>query len=102
MMGPIGFSETPVRNYLSLLCKIKKKQAQISFTTLQKPAITHYSGSLPMKATKLTDVMNMALEYVPASQYDVMRRMLVADSRHKATECPVLHFNISTTLTTIS
>jgi len=47
-MGPIGFSETSVRNYHSVLGKIKKKHAWISFTTLQKPAITHCSGSLPM------------------------------------------------------
>jgi hypothetical protein len=53
-----------------------------------------------MKATQLKDVMNMAMEYVPATQCDVTRRMLLADSQHKATECPVLHFNISTTLAT--
>jgi len=68
----------------------------------QKPAITLYSGSLPVKATNLKDVTNMAMEYVPVSQYDVMRYILVADSRHKANECPVLHFNISTSLTTLS
>jgi len=64
MMGPIGFSETSVRNYHSVLSEIKKK-AQISFTTQQKPAITHYNGSFLMQATKLTDVMKMAMEYVP-------------------------------------
>lgn len=99
MMGPIGFSETSVRYYHSVLSKIiiKKKQAQISFTMQQKPAVTHYSGSLPMKATRLMDMIKMAMEYVPASQYDVTRRMLLADSQHKATKCPVLHLNISTT-----
>jgi hypothetical protein len=55
-----------------------------------------------MKATKLTEVMKMAMEYDPASQYDVKRRLLAADSQHKATECPVLYFNTSTLLTTLS
>jgi hypothetical protein len=59
---------------------------QISFTAQHKPEINHCSSSLPMKATKLKEVTKMEMEYVPTSQYDVTRCMLVTDSQHKATE----------------
>ena len=42
-----------------------KTQEQFSFTTQQKPEITHYSGSLPMEVTKLKLVMKMAMELCP-------------------------------------
>jgi len=91
-----------VSKVLSFYSEKKKKKTQISFTMQQKPAVTHYSGSLPLKATRLMVMIKMAMEYVPALQYDVTWRMLLADSRHKATECSVLHFNISTALTNLS
>jgi len=60
----------------------------------QKPAITHCSGSLPMKATKLKVMMKMAMEM--SLHHNMMLRGVCCWLIH------VLHFNICTTLTTLS